>query len=218
MKKLEDIVTNKRERNFSQSFAEFGVTVSRNDVMPGHYYAFQIPVPNFNLGWIPNSEEEWKESPESFITNRQYYDVNPIGLVFAHNKWKHTALILNLKVLPPAHRAAVIMAHINIIEENLDRLGLWDDDSELMSIKDRKGMSLPMFGITPKILEEFTGFKLGYAISGYKLDKVTGAKLLDWDRIGELPHANIDTTGLAMAPGAFGIESVFKHFENKQLT
>jgi len=217
MKKLEDIVTNKRERNFSQSLAEFGVTVGRNDVMPGHYYAFKISVPNFNSGWIPNSEEEWKDSPESFITNRQYYDVNPIGLVFAHNKWKDTALILNLKVLPPAHRAAVIMAHINIIEENLDRLGLWDDDSELMSIKDRKGMSLPMFGITPKILEDFTGFKLGYAISGYKLDKVTGAKLLDWDHIGELPHANIDTTGLSMAPGAFGIESVFKHFENKQL-
>jgi len=58
---------------------------------------------------------------------------------------------------------------------------------------------------------------LGYAISGYKLNKITRAKLLDWDKIGELPHANIDTTGLALAPGAFDITTIFKHFENKQL-
>jgi len=217
MKKLEDIVTNRRERNFSQSMALHGIDVGRSDVMPGHYYMFEIPVPNFNLGWIPNSEEEWKEDPDAFITNRQYYDLNPMGLVFAHPKWKETALILNLKVIPPNHRAALVMAHINIIEENLGRLGVWDDDMELASIRDRKNMNLPMFGITPKTLEDFTGFKLGYAISGYKLNKITRAKLLDWDKIGELPHANIDTTGLALAPGAFDITTIFKHFENKQL-
>jgi len=156
MKKLEDIVTNRRERNFSQSLALHGINVGRSDVMPGHYYMFEIQVPNFNLGWIPNSEEEWREDPDEFITNRQYYDLNPMGLVFAHPKWKETALILNLKVIPPNHRAAIIMAHINIIAENLGRLGVWDDDMELASIRDRKNMNLPMFGITPKTLEDFT--------------------------------------------------------------
>jgi hypothetical protein len=217
MKKLEDIVTNKRERNFSQSFAEYGIDVGRNDVMPGHYYAFQIPAGGIDSSWIPNNTEEWKENPEGFITNREYYDTNPVGLVFAHNKFKDTALILNLKVIPPAHRAAIIIAHINLIEENLDRLGVWDDDMELASIRDRKMMNLPMFGITPSLIEHLTGFKLGYALSGYKLSKISKAKLLDWDHIGELPLANIDTVGLTLAPGAFDITSIFKNFENKQL-
>jgi hypothetical protein len=217
MKKLEDIVTNNRERNFSQSFAEFGIDVSRTDVMPGHYYAFQIPVTNFNSSWIPNSEEDWKENPEQYITNREYYDMNPVGLVFAHEKWKETALILNLKVIPPRHRANIIMAHINLIEENLNRLGVFDDDVELATIEDRKRMNLPMFSITPKMIEHITGFKIGYAISGYKLNKITRAKFLDWDHIGELPLANIDTIGLAMSPGSFDIMSIFNNFENKQI-
>lgn len=217
MKKLEDIVTNRRERNFSQSMALYGTDIGRNNIMPGHYYTFDVQIPNFNNEWIPNSEEEWKKEPELFITNRQYFDLNPTGLLFAHPNWKETALILNLKVMPPNHRAALIMAHINLIEENLDRLGVWDDDMKLASIRDRKAMNLPMFGITPRTLEQLTGFKLGYAINGYKLNKITRAKLMDWDHIGELPHASIDTTGMAFAPGAFDITSVWKHFENKQL-
>ena len=216
MKKLEDIVTNRRERNFSQSFAIHGTSVTRPDIMPGHYYAFEMPAP-ISSSLIPNSDEDYKEDPDGFITNKQYIDINPIGLVFAHPKWKEYALILNLKVIPPNHRAALLMTHINLIEEDLDRLGVWDDDVELKSMRERKAMSLPMFGITPKDLEIKTGFKLGYAINGYNLNKITRAKLLDWDNIGELPHANIDTTGLVTAPGAFGIESIFKHFENKQI-
>jgi hypothetical protein len=217
MKKLEDIVTNNRERNFSQSFAEYGVDTTRNDVMPGHYYALQIPYTNLNSSHIPNSEEEFKENPNMYVTNRNHFDMNPIGLVFAHEKYKETALILNLKVIPPSYRAAIIMTHINIIEENLDRLGLWDDDADLASIRDRKMMNLPMFGITPKIIEQRTGFKIGYAISGYKLNKITSAKLLDWDNIGELPMASIDTAGLIMTSGAFDITTVFNTFENKQI-
>jgi len=217
MKKLVDISTNNRERSLSQSIAEYGVDISRSDIMPGHYYALQIPISNFNQSWIPNSHDEWKENPENFITNREYFDVMPIGLLFAHAKWKETALILNLKVIPPGHRAEIIMAHINIIEENLDRLGLWDNNTNLASIEDRKKMNLPMFNITPSMIERITGFKIGYALSGYKLDKITQAKLLDWDNIGELPLANIDTTGLEMAPGAMDITSIFNKFENKQL-
>jgi len=217
MKKLEDIATNRRERNFSQSMQLYGTSISRSDIMPGHYYMLEIQLPNLSTGWIPNSEEDWKEDPSQYITNRPYFDLNPMGLIFAHPNWKTTALILNLKVIPPKYREVLIVAHINLIEQNLDRLGLWDDDTELKTIEDRKRMNLPMFGITPKMLEDLTGFKLGFAISGYKLDKITGAKLLDWDHIGELPQANIDTTGLAFANGAFDISSIFTQFENKQL-
>ena len=218
MKKLEDIITNNRERTISQSFYEHGVNVGRNDILPGHYYTFEIPVTNFNSSLIPNSEEEWKEDPELYITSRNYFDMIPAGLVFAHEKWKETALILNLKVVPPKYRAAIVMAHINLIEDNLDRLGVFDEDMEMASIEDRKRMNLPLFRVTPKMIEQITGIKLGYAINGYKLDKVIRAKLLDWDHIGELPLANIDTKGLAMSTGALDLSSIFNKFENKQLT
>jgi len=217
MKKLDDIVTNNGERNFSQLMSMYGTPISRTDVMPGHYYMFNIPLPNLDRSWIPNSEEEWKEDPSLYITNRQYFDVNPMGLLFAHPKWKETALLLNLKVIPPKYRAAIVIAHINLIEQNLDRLGVWDDDVELATYRDRKAMNLPMFSITPKMLEDLTGFKLGYAISGYKLNKITAAKLLDWDKIGELPKASIDPTGITMAAGAYDMTTVFRHFENKQI-
>lgn len=217
MKRLEDIVTNRRERDFSQSFAEYGISVSRRDIMPGHYYAFDVPISNFNESLIPNSEDEWKEDPTLYITNREYFDMNPIGLVFAHENWKEVALILNLKVIPPKYRAALIIAHINLIEDNLNRLNVFDDDVKMASIDDRKRMNLPMFRITPNMLQELTGIKIAYAVSGYKLDKIIRAKLLDWDHIGELPLANIDTKGLAMSTGSFDISSIFNKFENKQI-
>ena len=144
--------------------------------------------------------------------------MNPTGLIFAHPKWKETALILNLKVIPPRYRANIIMAHINLIEEDIKRLGGFSDeeDAEMKTFEERKRMSLPMFTITPAMLEHITGMKLAYAISGYKLSKVFRAKLMDWDNIGELPLANIDTRGLAMASGNLDITSVFNKFENKQ--
>ena len=216
MKKLEDIVTNNRERTFSQSFHEYGIEAGRNDIMPGHYYTLEIPITNFNTNFIPNSEDDFKEDPELYITHRNYFDMNTIGLIFAHSKWKETAFILNLKVIPPQYRSNIIIAHINLIEDDLKRLGAFDD-TELKSVEDRRRMNLPMYSITPAILEHITGMKLSNAISGYKLDKVSRAKLMDWDNIGELHLANIDTKGLAMASGNLDITSVFNNFENKQI-
>lgn len=218
MIKLEDIVTNNRERNFSQSIEEYGVMVGRNDILPGHYYSFDVPIPNFNENWIPRSKDEWEENPSAYITNRNYYDMNPVGLVFFHDNWKNVALMLNLKVIDPRRRSNIIMTHLNMIEDNLDRLYVFDKDEETIPFKDRRGMNLPLFRIAPSHLETRTGMKLGYAISGYKLDKISRARLLDWDHIGELPMANIDQRGLAMSPGAYDITSLFTAFENNNIT
>jgi hypothetical protein len=40
--------------------------------------------------------------------------------------------------------------------------------------------------------------------------------LLDWDRIGELPLANIDDRGLAIAKSMLDITGLFEQFEIKQ--
>lgn len=217
MIRLDDIVTNEFERTFTQSFYEHGVDISRTDILPGHYYSFDVPIPNFNDEMIPRSIEEWNENPGAYITNREYFDLSPTGLVFYHDNWKDTALILNLKVIPPKYRSAIILAHLNLIEKNLDRLGLFDKGiNKLISIEERKKMNLPLFRVTPAMIEELTGFKLSHAMNGYKLDKIQRAKLLDWDNIGELPKAVIDTRGLALSPSIMDISSVFDNFENKQ--
>lgn len=217
MIRLEDIVTNNRERNFSQSIEKYGVMVGRNDILPGHYYSFEVPIPNFNENWIPRSKDEWTENPSAYITDRNYYDMNPVGPIFFHDNWMNVALILNLKVIDPRRRVNIIMTHLNMIEEDLNRLHVFDKDSDIIPFKDRKGMNIPLFKITPSHLEIRTGMKLGYAISGYKLNNISRANLLDWDKIGELPMANIDQRGLAMSPGTLDITSLFTSFENNNI-
>jgi hypothetical protein len=218
MIKLEDISTNRGERNFSQSFNEFGIDVSRNEILPGHYYSLNVPVANLNPMWVPGSTDEFKENPKAFITDKEYYDMNPVGLVFHHPDWKKNALILNLKVIPPKYRTNIIVAHVNLIEKSLDRINAlpWSKDKPV-EFRERTKLGLPLFRVTPSILQQLTGFKLGYAISGIKMDKIIQAKVLDWDNIGELPLANIDQRGLVVSPSLSGLDSIFNNFENKQM-
>jgi hypothetical protein len=218
---LNTIVTNRRQRSLYESFDLYGIDTNRNELLPGHYYSLDAPIENFNNRWIPDNIDEFKESPDDFITDKQFVDLNPIGLIFHHDHWKENALMLNLKVIPPQFRAALIMTHINIIKDSLDRIGALEEDengnSKLISLNERKKLNLPMYRITPSILEQVSGIKIGYAMSGYSLDRVTKAKLLDWDKIGELPLANIETRGLQFAPSIFEVSDIFNKFENNQL-
>lgn len=216
MVKIDDILTNKAERNYSQSFDLYGKTVSRNEVLPGHYYMLNLNIPNFNPGWIPRNREEWVDSPDSYITDREYYDLRPVGPMFYHSSWKDTALILNLKVIHPKFRAPIIMAHLNLIEQSLDKINFFDKNAETLELNERAKLNLPMYRVTPNMLQDLTGFKLNWAISGYKLDKISKVQLMDWDNIGELPYSNIDTNGLVMAPGKTDFTELFYKFENKQ--
>lgn len=217
MIKLEDIVTNKAERNYSQSFNEFGQDISRNDILPGHYYYLEVPIPNFNPNWIPASEDDWKENPEAYITNREYYDMSPVGPVFYHDNWKNVALVLNLKVIPPKYRPIILQAHLTLIEKSLERINWFDKNIPTIELKARRALNLPLYRVTPKMLQDLTGLKLGWAISGYNLDKVSRAKIMDWDNIGEIPYANIEVKGLALSPSMIDHSRLFDKFENKQL-
>jgi hypothetical protein len=212
---LEQISTNRGERNFYQVVEEFGESISRNDVLPGHYYALDVPIPNFNTQWIPNTIEEYKSNPDAYITNRQYYNLKPVGLSFYHDRWKDNCLMLDLKVIPPAYRSKVIITHLNLIEKNLDAISAF---SEIVNFKERASMNLALYSITPSILEQATGLNLKYAISAFKMDRISSAKLIDWNNIGELPQANVDTRGLALANRLGDIAGLFEQFEIKQLS
>lgn len=214
---LEDILTNKGVRNISQVFSEYGESVSRANILPGHYYSFNISIPNFNTDWVPNSIDEYRQNPSAYITDRQYYNINPVGLVFYHERWKENALVLDLKIIPPALRSKIIITHLNLIEKNLDAIGALAENEYTVPFNERGKMNLALYSITPSILEQATGLNLKYAISAVKLDRVTGAVLLDWDNIGELPLAGIDDRGLAVAKSMMDITGLFEQFEIKQL-
>ena len=214
---LENISTNNGDRNFSQIIQESGFQVPINQIFPGSYYSFELPVPNFNSGWVPNSDEEYAKNPDAYITNKQYYDLNPFGPVFAHENWKNVALQLNLKVLPPAVRSKVIMAHINLIKEDLEKINFFSKEPKKISPVEMVKMGLRMFMIKPSNLEALTGVKLGYAMNAYKIEKINKPKILEWYKIGEIPQARIDTRGLAIASDLVNIAGLFEQFERKQL-
>ena len=215
---LENILTNRGERNFSQIIDELGSLISRDQIFPGSYYSFDIPIPNFNSSWVPNSDEEYSKNPDAFITNKQYYDLNPFGPVFAHENWKNVVLHLNLKVLPPEIRAKVVMAHINLIKDDLEKIDFFSKEPKKMTpIEMIKMGGLKMFLIKPSNLESVTGVKLGYAINAYRIEKINKPKILEWYKIGEIPAARIDTRGLAIASQLVNVAGLFEQFERKQL-
>lgn len=211
---VKDLITNNRERNYSQVFEEHGISVSRNSLVPGHYYSFKIEIPNISRDWIPNSNDEYKQEPERFITNKQCYDLNPVGLALYHNKWKDNLIMLNLKVIPPKYHAAIFNAHLNIIESSLDAIGGIEGD--LIPINERLKKPLPMYGITSSMLSQRTGINLNYAIDAYKLDHVREAKMIDWNNIGELPYSLIETTGMVFSSGTYDINRIYDLFDTKQ--
>jgi hypothetical protein len=214
---LENISTNNGDRNFSQVLQENGSLIPGNQIFPGSYYSFELPIPNFNSAWVPNSDEDYAKNPEAYITSKQYYDLTPFGPVFIHENWKNVALQLNLKVLPPAIRAKVVLAHINLIKEDLEKIDFFSKEPKKISPVDMVKMGLRMFMVKPSNLEVLTGVKLGYAINAYKIEKINKPKILEWYKIGEIPTARIDTRGLVVASDLVNVAGLFEQFERKQL-
>lgn len=211
---LKDLITNNRERNYSQVFEEYGNAISRNSVVPGHYFSFKVEVPNISRNLIPNNKEEYNQEPAKYITSKPYYDLNPTGLVLYHNRWKDNLIMLNLKVIPPKYHPAIINAHLNIIESSLDKIGGIEGD--LISIEERLKMNLPMYGITSKIISQATGINLNESICAYKLDMVKSAAILDWNNIGELPMSLMNTSGMVLASSAYDVNRIYDLFDSKQ--
>lgn len=211
---LEDISTNRFERNFNQIIEESGIRIPRNEIFPGNYYSFEIESTNFNPDRIPNTKEEYDYMVEKGYptVNRQYVDLNPFGPVFYHENWNNVVLQLNLKVLPPKLRSAVVMSHVNITESDLDRINAFNDD-ETMKPYEMFKEGLRICAVKPSILESLLGeIKLGYAINAYKKERINNPRLLEWDKIGEIPQASIDSRGVFVSRNLINIGGLFEQF------
>lgn len=218
MAKLSEIITNRAERTFSQSFVQFGSLISKAQIRPGYYYTFNVTIPNLNENWIPDNKQIWEENPTYFITEKNYYDLTPTGLLLYHENWKEVALIVNLKVMPPILRSKVINAHHFLIEKYIERLEKRDEKGKisLIPFNERESLNAPFYGVTPSLLRTVSNIDVSYAINKYRISDITNARLLDWDKIGELPLAKVESTGLIFSPGTQNLAEVFEIFENNQ--
>lgn len=213
MANINDLVTNRAERTFSQVFLEHGSTITQNQVRPGYYYQFRIELPNLNENWIPDNLELWKENPEAYITEKNYYDLSPAGLLLYHENWKEVALVLNLKVIPPVHRLKTLAAHHFLIEKYIQQIY---QNEKPIPFNERERINAPFYGVTPSLLRTISGIDLSFAINNYNTEYISNARLLDWDKFGELPYAKVETQGIVLSPGSANLLNVFEVFENNQ--
>lgn len=213
MSKFEDIITNKRERTFSQVFFEFGESIPITSILPGHFYSFSnSPQMNITEDFIPVDSSEFSKYPEKYITEKQYIDLNPIGLVLYHENWRQRVLIVNLKVIPPIFRAKLLAAYYFIAEKFITNLYLGE---KLIPFNERGTLNLPFYGISQSVLQQVSGLNLNYSINKYRIEELNNARFLDWDQFGELPFANIEDRGLLFARN-FNLVDIFEIFEQKQ--
>ena len=85
MIQLSDIIKNNWDLSLGQVLYKYGEDVSVEKIIPGNFYSFDIIVDNINKIRLPNTIDEYKENPNSFLSPFQIYDLNPIGLVFYHD-------------------------------------------------------------------------------------------------------------------------------------
>jgi hypothetical protein len=210
---FEDIITNKRERTYSQVFFEFGESIPPTNILPGHFYSLvNTPQVNINESTIPTSFGEWSKTPTQYVTEKQYFDVNPVGLALYHENWRQRTLIINLKIIPPVFRAKLLAAYYFISEKFISNL--YQND-KLIPFNERGTLNLPFYGISQAVLQQVSGLNLNYAINKYRVEDLNTIRFLDWDKFGELPFANIEDRGLIFARG-FDLSDIFEVFEQKQ--
>ena len=221
MKKFEDIISNRAERTISQVFEQSGTSVNRGEMIPAYFYSLSIEIPNINESWIPRSTQEYRENPEGYITEKQYFDLNPCGLMLHHERWREFSILVNLKPIPPIYRAKLLAVYYTLARPLIEKLYYSErvDGNEvekLLPFKERGTRHLPFYGISQDMLQAASGLNLNYSINKYNLEAVRNARILDWDKFGELPFAAIDSRAMMTAPNIGSIADIFDRFEQKQ--
>ncbi|CAB4175511.1 hypothetical protein UFOVP1247_193 [uncultured Caudovirales phage] len=179
---------------------EFGITQNRGQVIPGRFYSFKTTVQ------VPAITEEFVQ----IHNKRNYLDLNPVGLLLFHDNWKETALVLNLKVMPPRAAAKILEAYWQFSQLN-GLNNLFDKDEQLLPLEERRLIDNRFYLITPTALSTILGVNnLNYAINKYNMDHVMEAKLIDWDNFGMLINPTLTTDGLY--PDPINLAKVFDDF------
>lgn len=179
---------------------QYGIIQNRSQVIPGRFYSFNI------VADVPSITEDYVYRK----TGKHYLDLNPTGLLLFHDNWKEVALFLNLKIIPPAAQTKIMEAYWNFSKLN-GLSNLFDKDNKIISLNDRRLIDQRFYLITPKALSAVVGVNnLNYAINNYNMDKVSSARLIDWDNFGMLVNPKISTHGLYPDPINLGI--VYENF------
>ena len=200
MKDFNSISKNNSTLPLNQVALEIGIPQTRGQVIPGRFYYFRTTLP------VPAITEEVVKS----YTKKSYIDLNPVGLLLFHENWKETAIVLNLKVMPPAASAKILETYWNFSQLN-GLNNLFDKEGNLRPLEERKLIDQRFYLITSTTLSNVLGVNnLNYAINKYNMDQVLEARLIDWDQFGMLVNPQLTTHGLY--PDPINLAKVYEEF------
>lgn len=205
MKTFESLEKNNGSLTFEQ-VAEQGNVATKFNLLPGRFYYFNIAPPMVDLN---------DESGDSYTRGKRYFNIQPIGLVFFHENWKETAIILDLRVIPPAIADKLLNIYWNFSLQN-GLANLYDSKGDLRPLADRQIIDQRFYMITPSLLAGLVGAdNLYYAINKYSMDDIMSARLIDWDKFGLLVKPQLSERGLL--PENVDLAKVYEDFLTNSL-
>ncbi len=200
MNSFNDIPKNEGSLTLDQVSIEYGIPINRNQLIPGRFYAFKTVSP------VPYLDEDVIKS----MTGKNYYDLNPVGFLFFHDNWKETALILNLKVVPPRATTKILESFWAFSQKN-GLNNLFDSEGNILPLSQRSLIDQRFYLATPSVLSNILGVKnLNYSINKYNMDQILEARLIDWDNFGMLVNPKMTVSGFY--PDPINLAKVYEDF------
>lgn len=201
MKRFDEISKNNGSRTLLEVAQEFGIPQNRAQFIPGRIYSLKIvsQVPEITPEIVPLLSE-----------GKPYFDLNPVGLVLFHENWKETAIIVNLKVLPPAVNVKLLESYYRFASIN-GLTQVFDKEGNLLPLDSRRLLDLRFYMVPPTLLSTISGLSnINYAINKYNIDQIAESRIIDWDQFGMLVNPKLTTFGLF--PDPINLEAVFEDF------
>jgi len=201
VKTFESLEKNNGQSSFEQVAENMGIPVNRSNLLPGRFYYFNILPPTVDVN---------EESIRLYTRGKRYLSTNPVGLVFFHENWKETTIMLDLRVIPQA----IVEKMLNIywkfsLQNGLSNL--FDKEGELLPLEERQIIDQRFYMMTPSLMATLTGAdNLYYAINKYSMDDIVSARLIDWNRFGMLVNPRLSERGLLPSP--INLAAVYEDF------
>lgn len=213
MKTFESLEKNNGRLTFEQVAMEVddsgkpkSESINRFNLLPGRFYYFNIVPPTVDVN---------EEFVALYTRGKRYLDLNPIGLVFFHENWKETSIMLDLRVIPPPIMEKMLNIYWNFSMKN-GLSNLYDVEGKLRPLQERQIIDQRFYMITPNLLSEISGAdNLYYAINKYSMDDIVSARLIDWDRFGMLVNPMLSERGLL--PQNVSLARVYEDFLTNSL-
>ena len=205
MKTFEEIEKNDGRLTFEQ-VAEEGTNTNRSNLLPGRFYQFTI---------VPPAVDRTADFISAYTRGKNYIDLNPIGLVFFHENWQETTIMLDLRVVPPPILEKILHIYWNFsLKHGLSNL--FDTTGTLRPLAERQVIDQKFYMITPSLISELSGAdNLYYAINKYSMDDISSARLIDWNQFGMLVNPRLSDRGLLPSP--INLAKVYEDFLTNSL-